>query len=137
MQSGQRVYIPATLESLFVKCARSRISVESKDISSRVRSITPISQLLQKAVSYFRRRSRSLQSRDMPQCPVECLKRLLLRGVRRVPHLVRDLLFSSMSSERMEDRVRGIVSIKPVVGSLQIHVRSLPGTLDWKEADHY
>lgn len=28
------------------------------------------------------------------------------------------------SSETMEDRVRGIVSIKPVVGSLQIYVRS-------------
>lgn len=37
----------------------------------------------------------------------------------------------------MEDRVRGLVSIKPVVGSLQIYVRSSPRTVDWKEADHY
>lgn len=26
---------------------------------------------------------------------------------------------------------------KPVVGSLQIYVRSSPRTADWKEADHY
>lgn len=33
--------------------------------------------------------------------------------------------------------MRGIVSIKPVVGSLPIYVRSSPKTVDWKEADHY
>jgi hypothetical protein len=37
----------------------------------------------------------------------------------------------------MEDRVRGIVSIKPVVGSLQIYERSQPRAVDRKEVDHY
>lgn len=64
-----------------------------------------------------------LQSRDAPQLLVEFLNRLFLHGVRRVPHLVRDLLFASRVLLK-EDRVRGIVSIKPVVGSLQIYERS-------------
>lgn len=96
------------LRSLIVLCASLRRSVANKDIPAAFVRYPPISELPQTVASYFRRRSRSLQSRDTPQFSSVFSSACFCAKCGGYRNWYGTCCSHPRSSETMEDRVRGM-----------------------------